>query len=115
MKSGYVTGALALALALAACGEDQNMLARNEKGADANIASSSGQTYSASGTVTALAGDQVTISHGPVEGLGWPAMTMAFRPATADMQQGLRVGDRVTFEFRQADGGYTITSLDKER
>lgn len=63
--------------------------------------------------VTALSGDDVTISHGPVPDLEWPAMTMAFRASSADMLGGVAPGDQVSFSFRQADGGYVLTSLTK--
>ena len=109
MKSVSIAGAFALLLALAACGGGQeNQDTTAATGADA------GQTaYSAAGAVTAIAGDRVTISHGPVEGLGWPAMTMTFRAGDPAMLRGISVGDRVTFRFRQQGNDYPLTSLGK--
>lgn len=107
-------GAVALSLLLAACGENQNGPPENRSGADAGPADSqSHQGYSAEGDITAIAGDQVTISHGPVEGIGWPAMTMTFRAQSPEMVEGLSVGDPVSFAFRQDGGAYVLTSLSK--
>src|SRR3546814_14835687 len=69
--------------------------------------------YSATGAVTAVAGETVTISHGPVPDLQWPAMTMEFRALSSDMLVGIAAGDQVSVAFRQADGGYVLTSLTK--
>lgn len=104
-------GALALPLLLVACGENRNAAPENRP--DTNVASQAGATYSAAGTVTAIAGDQVTIAHGPVEGVGWPAMTMTFRASSPEMTQGFSAGDRVSFAFRQDGNAYALTSLQK--
>lgn len=114
MKTMQFGGALALSLFLAACGENKNAALENRQGADAGpTTAQSGQTYSAAGEVTRIAGDQVTISHGPVEGIGWPAMTMTFRAGSPEMVQGVSVGDRVSFAFRQDGGASVLTSLSK--
>ena len=114
MNTIQFRGALTLSLLLAACGENQNLAADNRQGADAAPAvSQSGQVYSAEGDITAIAGDQVTISHGPVEGIGWPAMTMAFRAPSPEMAEGVSVGDRVSFAFRKDGSAYVLTSLSK--
>ena len=113
MKSLHIIGASALALLLVGCGEGQNVASDTRASTDAGNAAHVDEVHSASGTVTAIAGDQVTISHGPVQGMGWPAMTMAFRAASPQMVQGISVGDAVSFQFREADGGYELTSLSK--
>ena len=71
--------------------------------------------YAAAGKVTANAADQITIAHGPVEGLGWPAMTMTFRVAKPETITGLKVGDQVSFEFRKDGRGYALTSISRTR
>lgn len=110
MKFG---GGLALSLLLAACGE-QNAGTENRQTAGAGpAASQAGEVHSAAGKVTAIAGDQVTIAHGPVEGIGWPAMTMTFRAGSADMARGVMAGDEVAFDFRQDGSAYVLTSLQK--
>lgn len=110
MKQVSIAGAVALSLAVAACGGAQN----NNQSTPANTAANAGQTaYSARGSITAIDRDRVTISHGPVEGLGWPAMTMTFRAPSSQMIAGLRVGDAVAFQFGPSEGGYTLTTISK--
>ena len=106
-------GAVALSLLLAGCGETQNAAVENHDGSDANLAASqTSEVFSGAGSVTAIAADRITISHGPIKGIGWPAMTMTF---AADQSQvaGLRQGDRVTFAFHQQGGRSIITSISK--
>ena len=115
MNTMQVGGAVALSLLLVACGENRNAALENRRGADAGPAApQASETYSATGEVTAIAGDQVTIAHGPVEGIGWPAMTMAFRAESPEMARGVSVGDRVSFAFRQDGGAYALTSISKD-
>jgi len=114
MNTKQLGSALALSLLLAACGETQNNGSENRPTPEAGSgAPQSGETYSATGKVTAIAGDQVTISHGPVEGLGWPAMTMTFRAGPPGTVEGVSVGDRISFAFRADEEGYVLTSLSK--
>jgi Cu(I)/Ag(I) efflux system protein CusF len=95
------------ALALAACGQQQT------SNSQANAASPEAtQTYSGTGTITVIAGDQVSIKHGPIAGIGWPAMTMTFT-APADVAQGANVSEQVDFSFRQNGSAYQLTSLRK--
>ena len=108
MKKVSIAGAVALSLAVAACGAQHNQTTPTDTNANA-----SQSVYSAAGNVTAIAGERVTISHGPVEGLGWPAMTMTFQAGDPAMLRGIGVGDRVTFQFRQNGNDYPLTSLNK--
>lgn len=50
---------------------------------------------------------QVTLSHGPIEALGWPAMTMPFKVTDAKLLEGIRVGDGVRFELGGPDNAIT--------
>ncbi|MDR1934945.1 MAG: efflux RND transporter periplasmic adaptor subunit [Candidatus Accumulibacter sp.] len=57
----------------------------------------------------------LTVSHGPVDTLHWPAMTMEFKAAHAALLQGLGPGDRIAFEFvERAPGEWVITAISKE-
>lgn len=73
------------------------------------------QTASAEGTVTAVNADAgtITIDHGAIPAVDWPAMTMAFQADEAIRQQ-VAVGDEVTFDFRTTEGGGEITSISKK-
>lgn len=53
----------------------------------------------------------VTIAHGPVKSLSWPAMTMGFQVKDKMLLDKLAVGKAVAFEFAQADDGYVISSV----
>ena len=101
--------AAALPLALAGCGESTT----SQQDAASAPANAAAATYSGTGQVTALAPDLVTISHGPIEEIGWPAMTMGFRPTSPDMVRGIQVGDRVIFAFRETGSSHELTSLAK--
>ena len=116
MNASRFGGALALSLVLAACDEKQNNRLENRQGPTAGPATSqAGDVYSGTGQVTAIAGDQITISHGPIQGIGWPAMTMTFRAGSPDIAQGVTAGDQVSFSFRQDGSAYTLTSLSRGR
>jgi Cu/Ag efflux protein CusF len=116
MKSLLLAGALALSFVVAACGRSETIAQGNQSVPGSNAAAPSADTtYSASGNVTAIAGDRVTISHGPVAGLGWPAMTMTFTAPEPAMLRGIGVGDRVAFQFRRNGNDYPLTALDKAR
>lgn len=99
--------ASAIALALSGCGQTAN------SGNDSNATTTNAaQTYSGVGKVTAVGGNQVTIAHGPIEGIGWPAMTMTFT-SPADLSTAAEAGDEVAFSFRQQGSAYQLTSLQK--
>lgn len=118
MNASWFGGALALSLSLTltACGEKQDNGLQNRPDSTAAPASpQAGDVYSGTGEVTRIAGDQVTISHGPIEGIGWPAMTMTFRAGSPEMLAGVSVGEQASFSFRQDGGTYTLTSLSKGR
>lgn len=114
MKIVQLGGAVALSILLAACGQNQNSEVGNSPTLQTSSAPAAAETvYSATGEVTTIEGDQITIAHGPVEGLGWPAMTMGFRAGSPEMANSVTVGDRVSFEFKEASGGYSLTSISK--
>jgi Cu(I)/Ag(I) efflux system protein CusF len=54
---------------------------------------------------------KVTLEHGPVKTLDWPAMTMTFGVKDKGSLDKLRVGQRVQVEFQRQGGGYVITSV----
>lgn len=113
MKISRFAGASALALSLAACGDNQTAAPDQREPSGTATPAGAADIYSATGDVTKVSGDQVTISHGPVEGIGWPAMTMAFRAPSLEVLQGLNVGDSVDFQFRQSGEQYQLTSIKK--
>jgi Cu(I)/Ag(I) efflux system protein CusF len=71
------------------------------------------QTHKTSGTVTRVDRDKsrVTISHGAVETLKWPAMTMTFSVPDKAMLEKLQPGHKVDFQFVQHGKDYVITGV----
>ncbi len=117
-------GIMAVAsLALVSCGEE-GATQEPRDGTRADVSAGSGdQTpageiegplHTGSGDVTDIDGSRITISHGPVETLDWPAMTMTFVAQSSDMIDEFSVGDSVNFEFGQSGETYVITEIAEE-
>lgn len=63
------------------------------------------------GRIEALKGGQVTLSHEPVPGIGWPAMTMTFKLDPPGLAAGVKVGDQVVFGFEQRPDGPVVRRI----
>ncbi len=73
-----------------------------------------GAGHKAVGTVDSVDAKtgMVSISHGPVASLKWPAMTMPFKTANDALLKGLKPGSMVTFEFvERQPGEWVITGV----
>lgn len=70
---------------------------------------------SGTGKVTAIdkVAGKVTLDHGAIPAVGWPAMTMAFS-ATPELLHGLSVGDKVNFDVTVTDSSGTVTKISKD-
>ncbi|MEZ5710993.1 MAG: copper-binding protein [Blastomonas sp.] len=126
MRTTTLMSLLALPLALAACDSGQDTaemndmpMAENEMMMDGEdmpmMEPGSGmQTASAEGTVTAIDAEAgtITVDHGPVPAIEWPAMTMAFE-ADEQLRSEVSVGEGIAFEFRTGSEGNVITSITK--
>lgn len=53
----------------------------------------------------------VTLAHGPVKSLNWPAMTMGFKVADKSLLSKLNEGSKVEVEFKQVGKDYVLTSV----
>ncbi|MFW2445797.1 MAG: copper-binding protein [Qipengyuania pacifica] len=123
---------LAAPLALAACDSGDNTEEMNEMpmadgqmaddqmsmdDGDMSMMGSDGarQTASAEGTITAIDADAgtITVDHGAVPAIEWPAMTMGFE-ADEQLRQDVAVGDAISFDFTTGESGNTITSITKK-
>ncbi|PEQ12442.1 efflux transporter periplasmic adaptor subunit [Novosphingobium sp. PC22D] len=71
-------------------------------------------SHQATGRIEKIAPDSVTLSHGPVPTMNWPAMTMTFRLGSQSLGKGFKPGDRVRFTFEQAARGPTVRSMVRE-
>ncbi len=70
--------------------------------------------HKAEGTVDGVDAKNGTLSlnHGPVAALKWPAMTMEFKAANASLLSGLKPGQAVRFEFvERQPGDFVVTSI----
>jgi len=83
-------------------------------GSDQGKPAAKALSHHAEGTVDevdAKAGT-ISISHGPIESLKWPAMTMEFKVANAALLKDLKLGAMVSAEFvERQPGEWVITSV----
>ncbi len=71
--------------------------------------------YRAEGTLDAIdrAARSVTVTHGAIPSLNWPAMTMDFLLADLALANGIAPGTPMRFEFRQGEPGeFVITRIE---
>jgi len=52
----------------------------------------------------------VTIAHGPIPGVGWPAMTMTFK-AAPPVVKGIAPGKKIAFDLSVTDSAAVITRV----
>ena len=71
------------------------------------------ETHKATGTITKVDRDkaQVTIKHGPVPSMRWPAMTMGFAVKDKVLLDKAKPGSQVEFAFEQSGSDYVITEI----
>jgi Cu(I)/Ag(I) efflux system protein CusF len=67
--------------------------------------------HKATGVVTKVDRNKVTIKHGPVPSMKWPAMAMAFTVKDKALMDKLAKGRKVDFEFEQQGREYVVTSV----
>lgn len=73
-------------------------------------------THRGQGKIESIGKDEITISHGPIQSVQWPAMTMGFKVAPGTPPYAVAVGDSVTFRFKQTkDGAFEIVDVVKEQ
>jgi Cu(I)/Ag(I) efflux system membrane fusion protein len=73
----------------------------------ANAAATGQVTHRGDGSVEAVDASHstVTLAHGPIASLKWPAMTMDFRVKDAALARTMKPGQKISFEFVDAGGG----------
>lgn len=70
--------------------------------------------HRAEGRVESVEPDTMTISHGPVASLKWPAMTMGFAKPAPDAFPDIKPGEQVRFEFKGGGPmGYELLSVQR--
>ncbi len=83
------------------------------QGGKPSAAAAAVKTGNGMGTITAVdaKGGTVTIKHGPIPSIGWPAMTMTFKAAPPALLKGLRSGQRVAFTARAKGMAAEVTAI----
>lgn len=109
-----LSAALALALAAPALAQPAGGMSNMPGMSSAQGAGHSAMTMAnGAGVVTAVdaKAGTVTIHHGPIAKLSWPAMTMAFKASPPTLLQGVKAGQSVTFTLMQMGGSATLTAI----
>jgi Cu(I)/Ag(I) efflux system protein CusF len=70
-------------------------------------------TASATGTVAAMnvASRKITLDHGPIPEIKWPAMKMEFPVVSSVDLSKVKVGDKVRFTLSGSGNSYTVQSI----
>ncbi|GBH30857.1 copper-binding protein [Sphingobium sp. SA2] len=129
MKHARLTIALGLAALTAACGKKAETPVAVETNQAAPAAAMSGDMGNMAmapaapasimakghGTVTAIdkAAGTITLNHGPIPEAKWPAMTMAFKAASA-ITDAAKVGDKVDFDVTLVGSAGEVTAIQKK-
>jgi len=66
-----------------------------------------------SGVITAIdaKAGKLTIKHGPIAAIGWPAMTMPFKANPPALLHGLRVGQKIDFDVKVIGSAAEVTAI----
>ncbi len=105
---------LAPLLLAAACSSPAPTTQATGNAAKSVVALAEPKSASGEGSITAIDPDtgKITLAHGPIAELSWPAMTMGFA-GKEEQFGGLKVGDKVRFKFRWDGNTAEIESIDK--
>jgi Cu(I)/Ag(I) efflux system membrane fusion protein len=72
-------------------------------------------THVGEGKVEGVDANSITISHGPVASMQWPAMTMGFAKPSKNAFSEVKPGDEVRFEFKQGGtSSYELVSVQRK-
>ena len=83
------------------------------KGMDKGAKKAPGKSHQAAGKVKSVdaAKGTVTIDHGPVASMNWPAMTMTFKAKDKKMLEGIKPGQKIEIDFEQQGKDQVITKV----
>ncbi len=121
MKPPHLIAAFATAVLLSACGQKPETTtvepAANNSTADTGNMAMPVETRIGKGTGTVTAIDKtagkITLSHGPIPEVGWPAMTMGFT-AKPELLNSVAVGDKVAFDLTVKGAAGEVTAIKKQ-
>jgi len=110
--SSSVVCALLIGLAPALIGSTE-VRAQGMQNMPGPAASAQATTVSGTGTVTAVNATtrKVTLDHGPIPAIKWPAMKMEFSTAQSVDLSKIKTGDKVQFKLNGSGSTYTVQSI----
>jgi Cu(I)/Ag(I) efflux system protein CusF len=78
-----------------------------------NHAPAQAKTGQGTGVITAIdaKANTVTIKHGAIPAVGWPAMTMTFKATPPSLLHGLQVGQKVGFDTKVQGMSAEVTAV----
>ena len=79
--------------------------------ASGTASAAASDSYSAEGTIEEVEAQTLTISHGPIAALKWPAMTMGFKKRQPKAFPEVKPGDRIRFEFKKAGDDFELVAV----
>jgi Cu(I)/Ag(I) efflux system membrane fusion protein len=68
--------------------------------------------YRGTGKVERITATAITLSHAPIHDLQWGAMTMDFNKPQPDAFKDIKIGQDVTFAFREGKSGYDLEQIE---
>jgi Cu(I)/Ag(I) efflux system periplasmic protein CusF len=74
--------------------------------------SDKGTVHKATGVVTRVDKNKVSIRHEPIPSLNWPSMTMAFTVKDKSLMEKMKKDQKVNFEFVQEGRDYVVTAVE---
>jgi Cu(I)/Ag(I) efflux system protein CusF len=82
-------------------------------GMDMSGNSAKGDTANASGVVKKIdtASGMVTLQHGPIPAIQWPAMTMGFKVADPALLKNIKEGEEVDFSLKPENGNQVVVAI----
>jgi len=112
MKRNVILATLCLfSVATLSHAQSSGMKGMEMKGMDSKAMDVKADIHSATGVVTKVDKDKVTIKHEPVKSLNWPTMTMGFVAKDPKMQEKMKPGAKVDFSFTKSGKDYVITEV----
>lgn len=116
-KTIVMTTLFALSFALSACNKSADEPMAEAPATEMGSMSTTAETKLArgAGTVTAIdkSAAKITINHGPIAELQWPAMKMGF-DSKPELLSTVAVGDRVEFDLTVIGTASEVTAIKKQ-
>ncbi|MFC0589416.1 copper-binding protein [Novosphingobium aquiterrae] len=121
-KTMMIAALLALPVGLSGCGKKAETPKAEAPKAEASTGAMPGMEMpvgskmgKGSGTVTAIdaAAGKITLDHGAIPAVDWPAMKMGFS-AKPELLKGVAVGDKVDFDVTVTGSAGEVTAIKKQ-